>query len=188
MSWWSPPLFPGHHRIVAGWRWYIGRLASGLFELLDLFPRVILLLFVCTIGSITLGRFCLAVGLFIALQVASGVRQHANELRRTDTVASAEELGLSPVRIVWGHIVWNHLQGFVLSQYAFAIGAFVLWNATLGYLGFADPTHNSWGQIIHEGIRHTVPWMTWSASIVTVLVVLGLFRLSDGIERWKTSE
>jgi peptide/nickel transport system permease protein len=188
MSWWSPPLFPGHHKVVTGWRWGIGRLAGSLFELLDLFPRIILLLFVSTIGGITLGRFCLAVGLLIALQVAAGVRQHSNELRRSDTVASAEELGLSPARIVWGHIVWNHLQGFVLSQYAFALGAFVLWDATLGYLGYTEPGHNSWGQIIQEGMRHMIPWMTWAASIVTVLAVLGLFRLSDGIERWKTRE
>lgn len=188
MSWWTPPLFPGNHRTLAGWRLGAGWVANRTFELLDLFPRVILLLFISTVGGITLERFCLGVGLLIALQMASGVRQHTNELRRSDPVASAEELGLSPARIVWGHIVWNHLQGFVLSQLAFAVGAFVLWNGTLGYLGYAMPGHNNWGQLINEGFNRIVPWMTWAGSVATVMVALGLFRLSDGIERWRGAE
>jgi peptide/nickel transport system permease protein len=185
ISWWSPPRFPGHHAVIGGWRSWLGRGLAGAFDLLDLFPRIMLLLLITTIHGITLFKFSLAVGIILTLQVAAGVRQRSGALRRSDTVAAAEELGLPPLRVVWKHIVWHHLRGYALSQFAFAIGAFVLWDATMGFLGYGTADHNTWGLIIREGVRHSVPWMIWPASVVTVVTALSLFKLSDGAEKWK---
>jgi ABC-type dipeptide/oligopeptide/nickel transport system permease subunit len=189
ISWWHPPLFPGHHAAVGGWRAWLGGLLAGLFDLLDLFPRIMLLLLITTIHGITLLKFSVAVGVIVSLQVAAGVRQHFGALRRGESVAAAEELGLSPGRVVWAHIFWHHLRGFAGSQFAFAVGAFILWDATVGYLGYGDLRHNTWGQVIREGVGNAnIRWMVWSGSIVTVVSALGLFKLSDGIEKWKSPQ
>jgi peptide/nickel transport system permease protein len=186
MGWWNPPLFPGHHRPVGGWRRAIGWSAEKVFEMLDLFPRIILLLFITAIGGISLFKFAIAVGVVITLQIAAGVRQHTVTLRRSDRILAAEELGLPPARIVWVHTVWHHLRSFLLSQAAYAMGAFVLWEATTGYLGISEVGHNTWGEIIREGgVAYGVPWMLWPGLACIIFATLGFFKLGDGIDRWK---
>ncbi len=185
MGWWNPPLFPGHHRPIAGWRRAVGWFLEKVFEFLDLFPRIILLLFLTAIAGITLTKFAFAVGVIIALQVAAGVRQSTISLRMTDTVLAAEELGLQPSRIVWVHIVWHRLRGFLLSQLAYAMGAFVLWEATVGYLGITSLENDTWGRLIKEAAFNQIPWMLWSGLACLMVATLGLFKLGDGIDRWK---
>jgi ABC-type dipeptide/oligopeptide/nickel transport system permease subunit len=185
MGWWNPPLFPGHHRPIAGWRRGVGWAVEKIFEFLDLFPRIILLLFLTAIAGITLVKFAFAVGVIIALQVAAGVRQHTVALRMSDTVLAAEELGLQPSRIVWVHIVWHRLRGFLLSQLAYAMGAFVLWEATIGYLGITNLENDTWGRLIKEAAFNQIPWMLWSGLACLMVATLGLIKLGDGIDRWK---
>jgi ABC-type dipeptide/oligopeptide/nickel transport system permease subunit len=186
MGWWNPPLFPGYHHPVRGWRRAAGWLSEKIFEMFDLFPRIILLLFITAIGGISLFKFAIAVGAVITLQIAAGVRQHTVALRRSDRILAAEELGLPPARIVWVHTVWHHLRSFLLSQAAYAMGAFVLWEATTGYLGISEVGHNTWGEIIREGgVVAKIPWMLWSGLACIVITTLGFFKLGDGIDRWK---
>jgi peptide/nickel transport system permease protein len=185
MGWWNPPLFPGHHRPIAGWRRAVGLSIEKIFEFLDLFPRIILLLFLTAIAGITLEKFAFAVGVIIALQVAAGVRQHTATLHTSDTVLAAEELGLRPSRIVWVHIVWHRLRGFLLSQLAYAMGAFILWEATVGYLGITNLDNDTWGRLIKEAAFNQIPWMLWSGLACLMIATFGLFKLGDGIDRWK---
>ena len=150
------------------------------------FPRIILLLFLTAVAGIALIKFAYAVGVIIALQVAAGVRQQIITLRRSDTVLAAEELGLQPSRIVWVHIVWHRLRGFLLSQLAYAMGGFVLWEATIGYIGVTSVDHDTWGRLIKEAVvNQKIPWLLWSGLACLMIATLGLFKLGDGIDRWK---
>ena len=105
--------------------------------------------------------------------VARGVRAIVAAERRRDYAEAARAAGAGPVRILVVHLLPSS-RGFILTQAALLVPAFVLAEATLSFVGFgfAEPVP-SWGTMLQEAgtVRAFAdfPWLL--APAVSIAIV-----------------
>ena len=110
--------------------------------------------------------------------IARGVRAIVRSERRLDYAVAAEALGAPAARVLVRHLL-PAAGGFVATELAMLIPAFIVAEATLSYvgLGFPDPIA-SWGTMLHDASSNIrvfadFPWLLSPAAAI-FLVVLGL--------------
>lgn len=118
--------------------------------------------------------------------VARGVRAIIASQRDREYVLAARSIGASRIRLLVRHLLPS-TSGFLGTQAALLMPAFILAEATLSFvgLGFPEPTP-SWGTMLAEAanIRAAVemPWLL-SPILAIVLVVLALNVAIEGRDR-----
>ena len=125
--------------------------------------------------------FALLAGIFALVGapfIARGVRAIVRSERRLDYAVAAEALGATAARVLVRHVL-PAAGGFVATELAMLIPAFIVAEATLSYvgLGFPDPIA-SWGTMLHDASTNIrvfadFPWLLSPAAAI-FLVVLGL--------------
>lgn len=141
------------------------------------------------INKDTVDRFSNLVPLTIAiagfgwLSMGRIVRSSAASLARQEFVEAARSLGLSHRRILFRHIVPNML-GPVIIYATLTVPSFILYEATLSYIGLGiEPPNSSWGKLINEGANYLETNFTILA-IPAIMFSLTLFAfnfLGDGL-------
>jgi oligopeptide transport system permease protein len=106
------------------------------------------------------GRFGNIVPLFLAigalgwLTLARITRAQVQDIRRREFVEAAVSLGLSPLRVLFRHIVPNTL-GTAIVYTTLTMPGFIMFEATLSYLGLGiEAPNSSWGILIKEGANY----------------------------------
>jgi len=111
------------------------------------------------------------------------VRSSAASLSKQEFVEAARSLGLTHHRILFRHILPNML-GPIIIYATLTIPSFILYEATLSYIGLGiEPPNSSWGKLIQEGANYLETNITVLA-IPAVLFSLTLFAfnfLGDGL-------
>ncbi len=113
------------------------------------------------------------------------VRGQFLSLREQEFVTAARCLGLSHRRIIFVHIMPNVIAPLV-AMVSFTVGNAILTEAGLSFLGLgvAPPTP-SWGNMLEAArnlqILRELPWMWIPPSIFTVLTVLFVNFIGDGL-------
>jgi len=111
------------------------------------------------------------------------VRSSAASLAQQEFVEAARSLGLSHRRILFRHILPNML-GPIIIYATLTIPSFILYEATLSYIGLGiEPPNSSWGKLIQEGANYLETNITVLA-VPAVLFSLTLFAfnfLGDGL-------
>lgn len=114
-------------------------------------------------------------------QVARIARGAVLEVRASDYVVAAKALGLSRFQILLRHAVPNAV-GPVIAVATIALGAFVVTEATLSYLGVGLPTSVvSWGGDINVGqtrLRAGSPILFYPAGALAI-TVLAFMMMGD---------
>jgi len=116
-------------------------------------------------------------------QVARIARGAVLEVRASDYVLAAKALGLSRFQILLRHVVPNAL-GPVIAVATIALGAFIVTEATLSYLGIGLPTSVvSWGgdiNLAQTRLRSGSPILFYPAGALAI-TVLAFMMMGDAL-------
>lgn len=116
-------------------------------------------------------------------QVARIARGSVIAVRSSDYVLAAKAMGLSRFRILVRHVVPNAI-GPVIVVASIALGAFIVTEATLSYLGVGlPPSVVSWGGDINTGqsrLRSGSPVLFYPATALA-LTVLAFMLMGDAL-------
>ena len=125
----------------------------------------------------------IAIAGFGWLSMGRIVRSAAASLSKQEFVEAARSLGISHRRILFRHILPNML-GPVIIYATLTIPSFILYEATLSYIGLGiEPPNSSWGKLIQEGANYLETNLTVLA-VPAVMFSLTLFAfnfLGDGL-------
>jgi peptide/nickel transport system permease protein len=156
-------------------------------DMLLALPRLVLL--IAMLGLFRLGDtarvyFIVAVlGVTGWMGVARVVRAQVLSLKEQDFVAAATALGLTPARILLGHLVPNALAPVIVYA-SLALGGAILTEASLSYLGLGvPPPVPTWGKMV-EDARETLastPSLAFVPGVFILWAVLCFNLVGDGL-------
>jgi peptide/nickel transport system permease protein len=122
-------------------------------------------------------------GLFLWTGLARLVRAEFLALREREFVDAARVAGASSRRIIFKHILPNSV-GVIVVSITLLMGAAILTEAALGYLGFGIQRPDvSLGNIVeqYKTAFSTRPWLFVWPGVFIVVIVLCLQFIGDGL-------
>lgn len=172
--------------IVSGYR--EGRAATlidYIGNLLDSFPRLMLILLVVAALKADIWLIMTVVGLTAAPMVAVIISSRIRTLKQKNFVESAVALGIPVPVIIFKHLLWYNCRALLLIQATFIMAEAIMIETTLSYLGFGvqepDP---SWGNMIQSGAPYLLQgefWPSTAPALAIMITVLGLQLLGHGL-------
>ena len=179
--------------LVAGWRG--GITETVIMRIADVqlsFPAILIALLIDGVARSLLPRdvqadialyvLVAAIALSAWVQYARTVRGSTLVERNKEYIQAARVIGVSPTRIVLGHLLPNVL-GPVLVIATINLALAVLTEATLSFLGVGlPPTQPSLGTLIRVGNDYLLSgdwWISIFPGIVLALLILSVNLLGD---------
>ena len=150
-------------------------------DALLVFPSLVLALTITAFIGVSLWNVVAALAVTFVPTFAILVRGEVLSLRERDFIASARALGNGAARIMWRHLLPS-LSDVLLVQASLGVGAAILTEASLSFLGLGvPPPALSWGRMLREGYSYLLqaPWISIASGAAIFLVVLGFQLLSD---------
>ncbi|SNT47846.1 dipeptide/oligopeptide/nickel ABC transporter permease/ATP-binding protein [Rhodococcoides kyotonense] len=165
---------------LSGWT---DRGISGLNAIFIAMPHIIILFVVLSIyrGNLYLAMFVF--GLLCAPVLALMVRSAAAAARNELFVDAARVSGLSPLRIIFRHILPRTIGLIVVQGTVFGANVIVLESA-LSFLGFGtQPPDPSWGNMVAEAAANISlnAWMLYPTGAIIALTALSVGLLGDSL-------
>jgi peptide/nickel transport system permease protein len=172
-------LFAGYFR---------GRTDTVLMRIVDVmygipfepFAMILVLLF-----DPSLTIVILAISLLTWRTVARLIRSQVLSLAERPFVKAARVAGASDMRILYLHIAPNVLP-LVFLELAIILGASIIAEATLSFLGLGPPQSISWGGILHNarlsGAWRTAWWWNLPPGAFIMITVMAVFFISRALE------
>jgi peptide/nickel transport system permease protein len=153
-----------------------------LTEVVQVAPRFFLAVLVAALFGPSLWYLALLLGLTFWPQTARLLRAQVLSLREREYVLAARAVGLSPWRILLRHVLPNAVSIVVITA-ALQVGAAILVEASLSFLGLGDRSLISWGYMLNDAqpFLRTAWWMSVFPGLALALTVLGTNLLADGI-------
>lgn len=149
---------------------------------LPFLPFVIVLVFI--FGS-SLTNIIFVIGALLWRDSARVIRSEVLTQKERPYVRSAKAIGASDTRILYRHILPNVLP-LVGLYMAFAVAYAVIYEASLAFLGFGDPTLFSWGQMLFQaynaGVIGTAWWWVLPPGFSLMLLVMSVFFIGRALE------
>lgn len=169
-------------------------LAAGYWPVLDqvlmraldglmAFPGIVLA--IALMGALGPGVTTVVIALTVVYtpRVARVVRSTVLVVRSRPYVEAAVAVGAPDARVLWRHVLPNCLS-IIVVQGSFIFSYAVLGEAALSFLGVGvPPTEATWGVMLSEGrvYMQRAPWLTLFPGLATMLTVLGLNLVGDGL-------
>jgi peptide/nickel transport system permease protein len=147
---------------------------SGRMPAVDLFGRSLS-------GSVVV--IIVVIGLTSWMYLARIVRANYLSLRQRDFVLAAHCLGVPDRRIIVTHILPNTLAPIIVAA-TLSVAAAILAEAYVSFLGLGvQPPTASWGNMLDGSYVYlsTAPWLWFFPGILTVLTVLSINFIGDGL-------
>jgi peptide/nickel transport system permease protein len=153
-----------------------------LTEVVQVAPRFFLAVLVAALFGPSLWHLALLLGLTFWPQTARLLRAQVLSLREREYVLAARAVGLSPGRILARHVLPNAASVVVITA-ALQVGAAILVEASLSFLGLGDRSLISWGYMLNNAqpFLRTAWWMSVFPGTALALTVLGTNLLADGV-------
>lgn len=172
--------------LVAGY--YKGWVDAVLMRFVDALyaiPAIPLVLVITMFVGSSVWNIIIAMALVLWRNMARLVRSETLSVSERPFVKAAKASGASDVRIMYIHIAPN-LVPLMLVEVTFVMGAAILIEAGLSFLGLGAGDLMSWGTMLQltfttGAIRHAWWWVVPPGVAITALVV-GFFYISRGIE------
>lgn len=145
-------------------------------------PLVLLLLIVQVVNTPNMYWITLALGILGISQVVRIVRSSVLSAREEQYILAAQTIGASDSRIMMRHILPNIVAPLIVI-FTIAIGAYILAEAGLAFIGFGDPTAISWGKMVDEGRQQgtSSPLYALFTGLAITFSVLGFNLFGDGL-------
>ncbi len=172
--------------VLAGYRG--GRWDAGITyftNLVDSFPRLVLILLVIAAFKPDIYYIMLVVGLTNVPVVASLVKGKILFLKQKNFIEADTALGLPTRTIILKHILWHNCRSLLIIQATLGMAEAILMETSLSYLGFGvqEPTP-SWGNMVQAGANYFMQgkfWPSTAPALAILFTILGFHLLGDGL-------
>lgn len=169
--------------VVSGfYRGAFDMIAQRLIDALQAFPGLVLLLLLVQVGEPSVRNTVFAMGIIGVPTTTRIIRSSTLVVQSTDYIQAARSIGASDTRILLRHIIPN-VFSVVLIAFSIGIGAYIIFEATISFLGVGPRGVISWGKMVQEGraALDLHPWLTIFAGGAIATVVIAFNFLGDAI-------
>ena len=150
-----------------------------LMRITDVFlavPQLPLMLVLAAVLGADILNVIVVIGCLLWTQIARIVRSYTLTLKERPFIERCHAIGCSNTRIIWLHIFPNVLP-LVFANAILLIASAIYYEVTVSFLGLGDPTHISWGMMLHyafesAAILRRAYWYILPPGICIVLTVL----------------
>jgi len=165
--------------------YYGGRVDAILMRVTEFFQVLPALLFAMVVVSLfgaKLTIVTLAIGLVSWTGTARLTRAEFMKYRDLEFVRAERAIGAGNARIIWRVILPNALPPLIVSG-TLAIGAAILFEAGLSFLGLGDPNQMSWGLMIGSSRQYILScwWAVAFPGAAIFVTVLAVSLIGDGL-------
>lgn len=172
---------------LGGTAGYVGGFVSQIvMRLVDVFlsiPSLVLMIVAASVlESRSIFTIIAIIGILQWTRVARITRSKFIDIKENNYIESAKAMGGSDFRIILRHVLPNSL-GPIIVYTTLNVGAAIISESSLSFLGLGDPRTISWGTMISEGLDEIVmtPWLAVFPGIAIFLTVWGANALGDGL-------
>ncbi|NTG18513.1 ABC transporter permease [Agrobacterium rhizogenes] len=161
----------------------VERLLMRLTDVVMSFPRLLLAFAFVAIMGPGLINGALALALTSWPAYARQARVETAALHRSDYLAAAEMVGISGVRLLWGHVLPLVLPSAII-RLALDLSGIILAAAGLGFLGLGvRPPTAEWGSMVAEGTQVIFDqwWIAAAPGLAILVTSLGFNLVADGL-------
>ena len=149
------------------------------------FPPIIIMLAIAAFVGQSIVNVILIIGLLSWPTTARLVRGQVLSVREEQFVLASRSLGAKDNRLITGHILPNTVAP-LLAEVTFAVGAAILTEAGLSFLGLGVPLPTpSWGNMLETArsldVLQDGPWMWVPPALMTLLTILCINFIGDGL-------
>ncbi|WP_295140697.1 ABC transporter permease [uncultured Reyranella sp.] len=151
-------------------------------EFFQVLPSLLFAMVLVTLFSPTLTTVVVAIGVVSWPGTARLTRAEFLKIKQYDFVAAELAIGARRGRIMWKVILPNALPPLVVSA-TLAVGAAILFEASLSFLGLGDPNRMSWGLMIGSSRSYMLSswWAVTFPGLMIFLTVLAVSLIGDGL-------
>ena len=169
---------------VAGY--YGGWVDSALMRFTEFFQVLPALLFAMVVVALftpSIRTIAIAIGLVAWPSIARLTRAEFLRLKNMEYVKAARAIGASDWSIMWKVIFPNALPPLIVSA-SLLMGAALLFEAGLAFLGLSDPNTLSWGLMIGLNRANFLSawWTVTFPGLAIFLTVLSFSLIGDGLQ------
>jgi peptide/nickel transport system permease protein len=161
----------------------VDMIIQRLVDTLQAIPGLILLLlFTQVMENPTLNTITIALGILGFAPVIRIVRSDVLQKRQMVYVLAAESVGASNSRMMVRHILPNIVAPIIVI-FTISIGLYVLFEATLQFLGLGDASSISWGKMVNQGrlLGSAKPLMALFSGLAITMLVVAFNLAGDAI-------
>ena len=168
---------------VAG---YGGGMADELLmrgaEVFQVIPRFLLAIVIVALFGTGLVKIVLVIGFLSWPGAARIIRAQVMVIRREEFVLSAIMSGARTPRVLWRHILPS-VSPYLIVTVFLQMGAAILVESFLSFLGLGDPSSPSWGLLLQQAQLYlrTAWWMTAFPGLALALTIFSLNLIGDGM-------
>ncbi|MDH5216366.1 MAG: ABC transporter permease [Gammaproteobacteria bacterium] len=161
------------------------KVVTYLNNLIDSFPRLVLILLVVAAFKPNIYYIMIVVGLTNAPIVAASIKNKIISLKQRNFVESAIAMGFPKHTIIFKHILWYNCRALLIIQATLGMAEAILMETSLSYLGFGvqEPTP-SWGNMVQAGSNYLMQgdfWPSTAPALAILFTILGFHLLGDGL-------
>jgi peptide/nickel transport system permease protein len=155
---------------------------SRLIELFQVLPALLFAMVLVTLFTPSLQVVIFAIGLVAWTGTARLARAEFMRLRGMEFASAARAMGAGPLRLMLREILPNALPPLIVSA-SLIVGAAILFEAGLSFLGLSDPNVMSWGMMIGNNRRNILEcwWAVTFPGAAIFLTVLSVSLVGDGL-------
>lgn len=170
--------------LLAGWcgGWVDGLLLR-LTDIFLAFPGILLAIALAGMLGPGLANVVMALSAVGWVGFARLARAQTLSVRQRDHVQVADALGVTPLTIVWRHVL-PLVAGPLIVEASFAAAAVIVAEAGLSFLGLGvQPPTPSWGSMIRDGARYLLvaPHLVIAPGVALASLVVAINLLGDGL-------
>jgi peptide/nickel transport system permease protein len=159
-------------------------LVQRLVDAAMAFPTLVILLSIMAVLGPGLLNVILVLGIVPSANRSRVIRSATLAAKENQYVEAAQAVGASHLRIILCYILPNVMAPIIIVA-TNALGAVILVEATLSFLGFGvPPPYPSWGEMLSGSGRsymYKAPWMAIWPGVAISLAVFGFNMLGDAL-------
>ena len=165
--------------------YYGGKIDAALMRLTEFFqvlPALLFAMVVVTLFSPTIVTVTIAIGVVSWTGTARLTRAEFLKYKGLEFVRAERAIGAGNARIIWKVILPNALPPLIVSA-TLAVGAAILFEAGLSFLGLGDPNQMSWGLMIGSSRQYVLScwWAVAFPGAAIFITVLAVSLIGDGL-------
>ena len=168
---------------LAGYyRGWVEEVLMRLTEFFQVLPPLLLAMVLVMLFTPSLTTIAIAIGVVSWPGTARLARAEFLRIRELEYVKAASAVGARNRRIIWLVILPNAAPPLIVSA-GLAVGAAILFEAGLSFLGLTDPNVMSWGFMVGANRPYILDawWAVTFPGVAIFLTVLSVSLIGDGL-------